>query len=91
MKKDNIIQFKKAVEGKGNETTGDLFEVIANALDSVLDDDVLLVDVMEHLAIITAIMAKQVGISATTLMVCFAKTVEQIYEEGANEQENEHA
>ena len=82
MKKDNIVQFKKAVEGKGNETTGDLFEVIANALDSALDDrDVLLVDVMEHLAIITAIMAKQVGISATTLMVCFAKTVEHIYEE----------
>lgn len=82
MKKDNIVQFKKAVEGKGNETTGDLFEVIANALDSALDDkDILLVDVMEHLAIITAIMAKQVGISATTLMVCFAKTVEHIYEE----------
>jgi len=82
MKKDNIIQFKKAIEGKGNETTGDLFEVIANALDSALDDkDILLVDVMEHLAIITAIMAKQVGISATTLMVCFAKTVEHIYEE----------
>jgi len=82
VKKDNIVQFKKAVEGKGNETTGDLFEVIANALDSALDDkDILLVDVMEHLAIITAIMAKQVGISATTLMVCFAKTVEHIYEE----------
>jgi hypothetical protein len=91
VKKDNIIKFNRELKEAGNETTGDLLEVIANALDSVLDDDVLLVDVMEHLAIITAIMAKQVGISATTLMVCFAKTVEQIYEEGANEQENEHA
>ena len=81
MKKDNIIQFKKAVEEKGNETTGDLFEGIVGALDSVIDDDVPLVDVMEHLAVITTVMAKGVGISATTLMVCFAKTVEQIYEE----------
>jgi len=81
VKKDNIIQFKKAVEEKGNETTGDLFEGIVGALDSVIDDDVPLVDVMEHLAVITTVMAKGVGISATTLMVCFAKTVEQIYEE----------
>ena len=85
MKKENIVQFKKAVKEKGNETTGDLLEVIANALDSVIADDVPLVDVMEHLAVITAVMAKGVGISATTLMVCFAKTVEQIYEEGDNE------
>jgi len=81
MKKDNIIQFKKAIEGKGNETTGDLFEVIANALDSALDDEVPLVDVMEHLAVITTVMARDVGISAATLIVCFAKTIEQIYEE----------
>ena len=81
MKKDNIIQFKKAVEENGNETTGDLFEGIVGALDSVIDDDIPLVDVMEHLAVITAVMANNVGISATTLMVCFAKTVEQIYEE----------
>ena len=81
MKKDNIIQFKKAVEEKGNETTGDLFDGIINALDSCIDNEVPLVDVMEHLAVITAIMAKDVGISAPTLMVCFAKTVEQIYEE----------
>jgi len=81
VKKDNIIQFKKAVEENGNETTGDLFEGIVGALDSVIDDDIPLVDVMEHLAVITAVMANNVGISATTLMVCFAKTVEQIYEE----------
>jgi len=85
VKKDNIIQFKKAVEEKGNETTGDLFEGIVGALDSVIDDDVPLVDVMEHLAVITTVMAKGVGISATTLMVCFAKTVEQIYETTEND------
>ena len=91
MKKDNIIQFNREIGEAGNETTVDLLEAIVNALDSVIDDDVPLVDVMENLAVITTIMARNVGISATTLMVCFAKTVEQIYEEGANEQENEHA
>ena len=80
MKKDNIIQFKKAVEEKGNETTGDLFDGIISALDSCIDNEVPLVDVMEHLAVITAVMARDVGISSATLMVCFAKTVEQIYE-----------
>ena len=81
MEKDNIVQFKKAVEGKGNETTGDLLEAIVDALGSVVYDDAPLVDVMESLAVITTLMARDVGISATTLMVCFAKTVEQIYEE----------
>ena len=81
MKKDNIIQFKKAVEKKGVETTGDLFEVIVNALGSAIYDDVPLTDVMEHLAVITTVMARDVGISAATLIVCFAKTVEEIYEE----------
>lgn len=81
MKKDNIVQFKKAVVEAGNETIEDMFDCIVNALDSVIADDIPLVDVMEHLAVITAVMAKDVGISAPTLMVCFAKTVEQIYEE----------
>jgi len=81
VEKDNIVQFKKAVEGKGNETTGDLLEAIVDALGSVVYDDAPLVDVMESLAVITTLMARDVGISATTLMVCFAKTVEQIYEE----------
>lgn len=81
MKKDNILQFKKAVEENKNEDSAYLFDAIVNALDSVIDDDVPLVDVMEHLAVITTVMAKGVGISPATLMVCFAKTVEQIYEE----------
>ena len=85
MKKDNIIKFNREIGEAGNETTGDLLEVIANALDSVIADEVPLVDVMENLAVITTVMAKGVGISATTLMVCFAKTVEQIYETTEND------
>lgn len=81
MKKDNIIQFKKAVEENRNATTRDMFDGIINALDSVIADDIPLVDVMEHLAVITAVMSKDVGIPPATLIVCFAKTVEQIYEE----------
>ena len=80
MEKDNII---KEAE---NETTGDLLEAIVDALGSVVYDDAPLVDVMESLAVITTLMARDVGIPATTLMVCFAKTVEQIYEEEEEEE-----
>ena len=78
MKKDNI---KKKITEAGNESTVDLFDVIVDALDTCIDANVSLIDVMENLAVVTTSMAKQVGIPPTTLIVCFAKTVEIMYEE----------
>ena len=78
MKKDNI---KKKITEAGNESTVDLFDVIVDALDTCIDANVSLVDVMENLAVITTSMAKQVGIPPARLIVCFAETVEIMYEE----------
>ena len=79
MKKDNIIELKKRLKDNV-EKDPTLITKIADALDSVIDDETPLVDVMEALATIIAITANGAGISPTMIMTCFAQTLEAIYE-----------
>ena len=79
MKNDNIIELKKKLKDNAKEDTALLIKII-DALDSVIDDETPLVDVMEALATIVAITANGVGISPTMIMTCFAQTLEAIYE-----------
>lgn len=67
----------------------DLFETITNALDEVVDDSVLVVDVMEVLSAIIAIMAMKSGMSASRLLHCFSSTVSSIYDDDDEEEDNE--
>jgi len=79
MKNDNIIELKKRLKDNAKEDTALLVKSM-DALDSAIDDETPLVDVMEALATIVAITANGVGISPTMIMTCFAQTLEAIYE-----------
>lgn len=63
----------------------DLFESITNALDEAVDGDVPVVDVMEVMCALTAIMAMQHGLSAAKLIYCFSATVSSIYDNDEEE------
>jgi len=79
MKNDNIIELKKKLKDNVKEDNALLVKIM-DALDSAIDDETPLVDVMEALATIVAITANGVGISPTMIMTCFAQTLEAIYE-----------
>jgi len=79
MENDNIIELKKRLKDNAKEDNALLVKIM-DALDSVIDDETPLVDVMEALATIVAITANGVGISPTMIMTCFAQTLESIYE-----------
>ena len=79
MKNDNIIELTKKLKDNV-EKDPTLITKIADGLDSVIDDETPLVDVLQALATIIAITANGAGISPTMIMTCFAQTLEAIYE-----------
>jgi len=79
VKNDNIIELTKKLKDNV-EKDPTLITKIADGLDSVIDDETPLVDVLQALATIIAITANGAGISPTMIMTCFAQTLEAIYE-----------